>query len=120
MDLIVDEALDFSLLLFWLAAIVREKDDTKDKRVSLVVQSSRKQTFPSWCRVRLWDHSSSILPFWKKKSEGLVKLQENVASIAEQASDMVAEKLPKDGTLKDAVLLVKPVSKEAIKDSHLT
>ncbi|XP_077213978.1 uncharacterized protein LOC143848799 [Tasmannia lanceolata] len=96
-----------------------------------------KHTFPLWARWVLGSILSLFLPFCKKKWEKLQKIEsevENVAEVIETAAEVVekvaevagkvssevADKLPDDGKLKNAVLLVERVSNEAAKDAQTT
>ncbi|RWW64020.1 hypothetical protein BHE74_00028767 [Ensete ventricosum] len=77
-----------------------------------------------------------ILPFWEKKWRTLLRIEgevemvadameevfevvEKVATVVEKVSSEVAERLPEEGKLKDAVLSVEHVSREAAEDAHL-
>ncbi|XP_024932087.3 uncharacterized protein LOC112492528 isoform X2 [Ziziphus jujuba] len=79
---------------------------------------------------------SLILPFWRSKWGPLLKIKkevdmvvesvENVAEIVEmvaekveEVADNIADKLPGDGKLKEALRLVENVAKETAKDAHL-
>ncbi|XP_077224905.1 uncharacterized protein LOC143858154 [Tasmannia lanceolata] len=52
--------------------------------------------------------------------ENAAEVVEKVAEVVEKVSSEVADKLPDDGKLKDAVLLVERVSNEAAKDAQTT
>ncbi|KAK9110973.1 hypothetical protein Scep_018492 [Stephania cephalantha] len=55
-----------------------------------------------------------------KVVEDAAEVVETVATVAENLSTAAVDKLPDDGKLKDAVLLVKRVSEEAVKGAQLT
>ncbi|XP_077225073.1 uncharacterized protein LOC143858306 [Tasmannia lanceolata] len=95
--------------------------------------------FPLWARWVLGSilSLSLSLPFMKKKLMKLQKIErkvenveevietaaeavEEVAKVVEKVSTEVAEKLPDDGKIKDAALLVGRVSNEFAKDAQTT
>ncbi|KAI3978607.1 hypothetical protein MKX01_015782 [Papaver californicum] len=90
-----------------------------------------------WTRWILGAMLTLILPFWKAKWQKLLRLEaevnmalevvehvaetvEKVAVVTEKLSMEMADKLPGDGKLKKAVLLVERVSQESEKDARLT
>ncbi|KAK9134219.1 hypothetical protein Syun_013549 [Stephania yunnanensis] len=96
----------------------------------------RKPNFLSW-RWFLGIFLSLVLPFWQgswtkllqienevekvtKVVEDAAEVVETVATVAENLSTAAVDKLPDEGKLRDAVLLVKHVSEEAVKGAQLT
>ncbi|CAD5191395.1 unnamed protein product [Musa acuminata subsp. malaccensis] len=90
----------------------------------------------TWARWVLGSMLTLILPFWEKKWRTLLRIEgevemvtdaveevfevvEKVATVVEKVSSEVAERLPEEGKLKDAVLSVEHVSREAAEDAHL-
>lgn len=58
--------------------------------------------------------------FVAEEVEKVAQVVEKVAMVAEKVSEEVAEKLPGDGKLKKAALVVECVSKHAAHDAHVT
>ncbi|CAL9073343.1 unnamed protein product [Musa textilis] len=90
----------------------------------------------TWARWALGSMLTLILPFWVKKWRTLLRIEgevemvadaveevfevvEKVATVVEKVSSEVAERLPEEGKLKDAVLSIEHVSREAAQDAHL-
>lgn len=55
-----------------------------------------------------------------EEAESVAKVVEKVATVADKISAEVADKLPENGKLKEAALLVERVSEEAFRDAQLT
>lgn len=64
--------------------------------------------------------NSGKVVFVIEEVEKVAGVVEKVAIVAEKVSEEVAEKLPEDGKLKKAVLVVESVSKHAAHDAQLT
>ncbi|KAG1334599.1 hypothetical protein COCNU_03G007180 [Cocos nucifera] len=90
----------------------------------------------SWARWAFGSILALILPFWQNKWMTLLRIEgevemaadivenaaemvEKVATVTEKVSSQVADRLPEDGKLKNAALLVENVAKEAAEEAHL-
>lgn len=51
--------------------------------------------------------------------ENVAEIVETVAEKVEEVADDIADQLPQDGKLHDAVRLVESIAKETAKDAHL-
>ncbi|OVA09278.1 hypothetical protein BVC80_8359g6 [Macleaya cordata] len=98
--------------------------------------SRPKPDYPSWTRWIFGAILTLVLPFWKEKLNKLLKLEEEVEMVAEvvenvaetvervavvteKLSSEVADKIPGDGKLKKAALLIERASTEATKDARI-
>ncbi|XP_077213969.1 uncharacterized protein LOC143848791 [Tasmannia lanceolata] len=89
-----------------------------------------KPNLHNWLRCIFGSIISIILPFWKQKEGELEKLEdqvENTAEVVEKVAEAmekvfsdVADKLPSDGPLKAAALLVENIAKKVDKDAEET
>ncbi|XP_050210059.1 uncharacterized protein LOC126660538 [Mercurialis annua] len=110
---------------------------TKDEMVRAPEPDPSRFNFSTWAKWMLGSFLSILLPFWKQKWEKLkmiegqtemmiqevetvVNVIEKAATMAEHISSEIAQKLPENGKLKKAALLVEHVSKVAAHDAHLT
>ncbi|KAJ8768894.1 hypothetical protein K2173_023889 [Erythroxylum novogranatense] len=92
--------------------------------------------FPLWARWAIGSMLSLLLPFWSQKWQQLKRIEgeaeavvdgvekvaevvERVATVAERVSEEVAEKLPEDGKLKEAALVLERVSKATVHDAQV-
>ncbi|KAK7250536.1 hypothetical protein RIF29_33039 [Crotalaria pallida] len=111
--------------------------DLKDVKVTPQASTSAIFTFPSWLRWVLGSILSLLLPFWKHNWEKLQRIEgeaevvieevekvahvvEKVATVVEKLSEDIAEKLPEDGKLKEAALVVEHASKQIVHGAQLT
>ncbi|MCL7044678.1 hypothetical protein MKW94_010830 [Papaver nudicaule] len=102
----------------------------------LTPSASAYRSWTLWTRWILGAMLTLILPFWKAKWQKLLQLEaevemavevvehvaetvEKVAVVTEKLSMEMANKIPGDGKLKKAVLMVERVSEEAEKDARL-
>ncbi|XP_002522600.2 uncharacterized protein LOC8266813 [Ricinus communis] len=109
----------------------------KDDMVRPSVPDPPRFNFPTWAKWVLGSILSLFLPFWKQKWEKLKMIEgqaeivleevETVAAVvgkaamaAEKFSAEEAEKLPDNGKLKKAALLVEGISKATAHDAQLT
>ncbi|XP_020104875.1 uncharacterized protein LOC109721593 isoform X2 [Ananas comosus] len=93
----------------------------------------QKSPFSTWAKWAIGLITTILLPFGNKKLlqiENEVEMVENVvenaavvvekvANMTEKVSSEVAERLPEDGKLKDAVVFVEHASKEVAEEAHL-
>nr|CAD1838127.1 unnamed protein product [Ananas comosus var. bracteatus] len=93
----------------------------------------QKSPFSTWAKWAIGLITTILLPFGNKKLlqiENEVEMIENVvenaavvvekvANMTEKVSSEVAERLPEDGKLKDAVVFVEHASKEVAEEAHL-
>ncbi|XP_057495428.1 uncharacterized protein LOC130780461 [Actinidia eriantha] len=112
--------------------------DKNDKdQVQPSLPAPHKPIFPKWAKWLLGSILSLVLPFpsqkWKnfltfegkveevvEEVENVAEVVEKVAATAENVSAKVADKLPDNGKLKEAALLVEHVSSVIAKDAELT
>ncbi|KAF2294162.1 hypothetical protein GH714_007968 [Hevea brasiliensis] len=114
---------------------VKVKDDMGKAPVPPV--DPPRANYASWAKWMLGSMLSLILPFWKEKWEKLKMIEgeaeivgeevESVAAVvqkfatmAENISAEVAEKLPENGKLKETAVLIERVSKATAHDAQLT
>ncbi|RWR84099.1 hypothetical protein CKAN_01288600 [Cinnamomum micranthum f. kanehirae] len=111
-------------------------NEKKETNLQLQATPAQKPSVHIWTRWVLGTIISLILPFWMTMAElqtievevekvvgvveNVAEVVEKVAVVAEKLSSEVADKLPDDAKIKDAVLLVEHVSKEVAKDAQLT
>ncbi|XP_010916703.1 uncharacterized protein [Elaeis guineensis] len=90
----------------------------------------------SWARWAFGSILALILPFWHNKwmtlsriegevemvadmVENAAEMVEKVATVTEKVSSQVADRLPEDGKLKNAALLVEHVAQETAEEAYL-
>ncbi|WOK93351.1 hypothetical protein Cni_G02047 [Canna indica] len=117
-------------------SVRREKSSEIDMRKPFQHKPPPRSRFSTWARWIFGSMLTLIFPMWGKKWGSLLRIGgemetvtdaveevadavEKVANVVEKVSSEVAEKLPDDGKLKDAVLLVEHVSREAAEDAHI-
>ncbi|KAJ9174918.1 hypothetical protein P3X46_013513 [Hevea brasiliensis] len=115
--------------------MVKVKDDMGKAPVPPV--DPPRANYASWAKWMLGSMLSLILPFWKEKWEKLKMIEgeaeivgeevESVAAVVQKAATMaenisaeVAEKLPENGKLKETAVLIERVSKATAHDAQLT
>ncbi|KAG0469384.1 hypothetical protein HPP92_018712 [Vanilla planifolia] len=98
--------------------------------------SPQRSSLRNWARWILGTFLATTLPFWDKSWKRISRMEdevemvtdaveaaaevvEKVAVATERVSSDIAEKMPKDGGFKDALLLVGKVAKEAAEEAHL-
>ncbi|XP_027106204.1 uncharacterized protein [Coffea arabica] len=110
--------------------------DAEKKVQPTLPASADKQSFSSWAKWLLGSLMTLLLPFWKQEWESLRGLEgkvekvvgevevvaevvENVATVTEKVSAEVAEKLPDNNKIKEAVLAVEHLSSVAAQEAKL-
>ncbi|XP_058096949.1 uncharacterized protein LOC131242372 isoform X1 [Magnolia sinica] len=114
-----------------------KRSQKKENRFQPPASLRQKPVFRTWTRWAFGSILFLILPFWKREwvkflaiedevekvaevVETAAEVVEEVASVAETVLSEVANRLPDDSKLKDAVLMVERVSKTTAKDAQLT
>ncbi|OIV94560.1 hypothetical protein TanjilG_25622 [Lupinus angustifolius] len=111
--------------------------ELKNIKVEPHAPASTNFSFPYWLRWVFGSLLSLLIPFWKHNWENLRRIEgeavivveevetvanvvEKVATVAERVSENIAEKLPGDGKLKEAALVVEHASKQVLHGAQLT
>ncbi|CAL0331467.1 unnamed protein product [Lupinus luteus] len=96
---------------------INPNGELKNIKVEPHAPASTNSTFPYWYELISLTGEAVVVV---EEVETVANIVEKVATVAERVSENIAEKLPEDGKLKEAALVVEHASKQVIHGAQLT